>query len=50
MVPSYSSISQLDSFLDSDNTTRVGGRLRKFSLTEAEQHPVIFPKKAQSLK
>ena len=44
MVPNFSSISQLDPFLDSDNIIRVGGRLRKSSLTEAEQHPVIIPK------
>ena len=50
MVPNYSSISKLDPFLDSNNIIRVGGRLRKSSLTEAEQHPVIFPKKARSLK
>ena len=49
MVPSYSSISQLDPFLDSDNTIRVCGRLRKSSLTEAEQHTVILPKKKRSL-
>ena len=42
MVPNFSSISQLDLFLDSDNIIRVGGRLRISSLTEAEQHPVIF--------
>ena len=41
----YSSISQLDPFLGSDNIIRVGRRLRKSSLTEAEQHPVILPKK-----
>ena len=46
MVPNYSSISQLDPFLDSDNIIRVDERLRKSSLTEAEQHPVILPKKA----
>ena len=45
MVPSYSSISQLDPFLDSDNIIRVCGRLRKSSLTEAEQHTVILHKK-----
>ena len=49
MVPNYSSISQLDSFLKKDNIIRVGGRLRTSSLTEAEQHPVILPKRAQSL-
>ena len=47
MVPNYSSISKLDPFLDSNNIIRVGGRLRKSSLTEAEQHPVILPKKVQ---
>ena len=46
MVPSYSSISQLDPFLDRDNIIRVGGRLRKFSLAGAEQHPVILPRKS----
>ena len=46
MVPNYSNISQLDPFLNSDNIVRVGGRLRKPSLTEVEQHPVIHPKKS----
>ena len=46
MVPNYSSTSQLDPFLDSDNIIRVRERLRKSSLTEAEQHPVILPKKS----
>ena len=45
MVPGHTSISKLDPFLDSDNITPVGGRLRKSSLTEAEEHPVILPKK-----
>ena len=40
MVPSNSSISQLDKFLD------VGGRLRKSTLTKAEQHLVIPPRKS----
>ena len=35
-VPSNSSISQLDPFLESDNIIRVGGRLRKSTPTEAE--------------
>ena len=48
MVPNYSNISQLDLFLDSDNIVCVGGRLRKPSLTEVEQHPVI-QKRVQSL-
>ena len=43
MVPNYSNISQLDLFL-----VCVGGRLRKPSLTEVEQHPVI-QKRVQSL-
>ena len=33
MVASYSSVSQVDPFLDSDNIIRVDGRLRKSSLT-----------------
>ena len=49
MVPSNSSITQLDPFLDSDNIIRVGGRLRKSTLREAEQHPVILPRKVQCL-
>ena len=44
MVPNYSSSSQLDSFLNKDNFICVGGRLRKSSLTEAEEHPVILLK------
>ena len=46
MVPSNSSISQLDPFLDSDNIIRAGGRLRKSTLTEAKQHPFILQKKS----
>ena len=46
MVPSNSSISQLDPFLVNDNILCVGGRLRKSSLTETEQHPVILPRKS----
>ena len=46
MVPSNSSISQLDPFLDSDNIICVGGRLRKSSLAEAD-HPVILPRKSE---
>ena len=46
MVPSNSSISQLDPFLDSDNIICVGGRLRKSNLTEAD-HPVILPRKSE---
>ena len=46
MVPSKISISQLDPFLDNNNIIRVGGRLRKSSLTETEQHPVILPRKS----
>ena len=46
MVLSYSSISQVDPFLNSYKILRVGGRLRKSSLTEAEQHSVILPKKS----
>ena len=49
MVPNYSNISQLDPFLDSDNIVRVGGRLRKPSLTEVEQHPSFIQKRVQSL-
>ena len=49
MVPSYSSISQLDPFLDSDNIIRVCGKLRKSSLAEAKQHTVILPNKKRSL-
>ena len=45
MVPSNSSISQLDPFLDGDNIIRVGRRLIKSTLTKAEQYPVIFPRK-----
>ena len=48
VVPSNSSISQLDPLLDSDNIIRVGRRLRKSSLTEAGQHP-FFEEKVQSL-
>ena len=46
MIPSNSSISQLDPFLGNDNILRVGGRLRKSTLTEAEQHPLILPRKS----
>ena len=46
MVPSNSSISQLDPFLDNDNIIHVGGRLRKSSVIETEQHPVILPRKS----
>ena len=42
MAPSNSSISQLDPFLDSNNVIFVGGRLRKSTLTEAEQYPFIL--------
>ena len=49
MVPNFSSISQLDPFLDSDNIIRVCGKLRKSSLAEAEQHTVILPNKKRSL-
>ena len=49
IVPNYSSISKLNPFLDSNNIICVDGRLRKSSLTEAEQHPVILPKKVKSL-
>ena len=43
MVPSNSSISQLDPFLNSDKIIGVGGRLRKSILTEAQHNPVILP-------
>ena len=46
MVPRYSNISQEDPFLNSYNIIHVGGRLSKSSLTEAEQHPGILPKKS----
>ena len=45
-VLSNSSISQLDPFLGSDNVICIGGRLRNSNLTEAEQHPVILPRKS----
>ena len=45
MVPRYSIIIQLDTFLDSDDTICLCGGLGKSSLTEAEQHPVNLPKK-----
>ena len=45
MVPSNSSINRLDPFLHSDNIICVSGRLRKPGLTEAEQHPIILPRK-----
>ena len=41
----FSSIIQLDTFLDSDDTICLCGGLGKSSLTEAEQHPVNLPKK-----
>ena len=45
MIPSNSSINRLDPFLHSDNIICAGGRLRKSGLTEAEQHPIILPRK-----
>ena len=45
MVPSYSTITQLDPFLDSNNLIHVGGWIRKFRLTKAEKHPIILPRK-----
>ena len=44
-MTAFSSIIQQDPFLDNDNILHVGGRLRKSTLTEAEQHPVILPRK-----
>ena len=38
------SIKQLDPFLVSDKIIRIGGRLRKPSFTEAEQHPAMLPR------
>ena len=48
MVPSNSSISQVDSYLDTDNITQDDGRLRKCSFTGAEQHLVILPRKSEA--
>ena len=48
MVPSNSSISQVDSYLDTDNIMQDDGRLRKCSFTEAEQHLVILPRKSEA--
>ena len=45
IIPESSSISQLDLFLDNRGILRIDGRLRKSNLTEAENHPVILPKK-----
>ena len=48
MVPSNSSISQVDSYLDTDNIMQDDGRLRKCSFTGAEQHLVILPRKSEA--
>ena len=48
MVPSNSSISQVDSYLDTDNIMQDDGRLRKCSFTGAEQHLVILPRKNEA--
>ena len=48
MVPSNSSINQLDPFLNNDDIICVDGRLRKSTLTEAEQHFVILLRMTQT--
>ena len=41
-----SSLHQLDPFVDSDGILRVGGRLRRASLTDSNKFPVILPRKS----
>ena len=39
-----STLRTLDPFLDSDGVIRVGGRIRKATLSESLKNPVILPK------
>ena len=45
-IAKSSSLWALDCFLDGEGIIRVGGRLRRSTLTEAERHPIILPKQA----
>ena len=40
-----SSLYQLDPFLDANGTLRVGGRIRRPSLSYGAKHPIILPRK-----
>ena len=44
MLKKTSTLRTLDPFLDSDGVMRVGGRIRKATLSESLKNPVILPK------
>lgn len=41
-----SSLYRLDPYLDADGLLRVGGRLRRASISEGAKHPVILPRRS----
>ena len=44
MLKKTSTLRALDPYLDSDGVMRVGGRIRKTTLSESLKNPVILPK------
>ena len=43
-IKTYSSLYKLDPFVDEDGILRVGGRLRRASLTDDMKFPIILPR------